>query len=109
MRARNAKHETKTDRNGRFELVGLPSGDYTVEAKLPLPCSHRYAHGQWSVGGSDDEDAGRRTAGNDHGHSDDGSVTASRQSGKRLREAAEPRLRSGVSNGVGGTSVRLAR
>src|SRR5258705_12545997 len=33
--ARDAKHESKTDRNGRFELVGLPAGDYTVEAKLP--------------------------------------------------------------------------
>ena len=32
---RNVKHETKTDRDGRFELVGLPAGDYTVEAKVP--------------------------------------------------------------------------
>jgi hypothetical protein len=31
---RDVKHETKTDRNGHFELVGLPAGDYTVEAKL---------------------------------------------------------------------------
>jgi len=31
---RDVRHETKTDRNGRFELVGLPPGDYTLEAKL---------------------------------------------------------------------------
>jgi beta-lactamase regulating signal transducer with metallopeptidase domain len=32
---RNVKHETKTDSNGHFELVGLPSGNYTYEATLP--------------------------------------------------------------------------
>jgi TonB family protein len=32
---RDVKHETKTDRNGRFELVGLPASDYTLEVKLP--------------------------------------------------------------------------
>ena len=32
---RDVKHETKTDRNGHFELVGLPAGDYTVEVKIP--------------------------------------------------------------------------
>jgi beta-lactamase regulating signal transducer with metallopeptidase domain len=32
---RDVKHETKTDRNGRFELVGLPAGDYAFEAKRP--------------------------------------------------------------------------
>jgi len=32
---RDVKHETKTDRNGHFELVGLPAGDYTVEATFP--------------------------------------------------------------------------
>jgi len=32
---RDARHETKTDRSGHFELVGLPAGDYTIEAKAP--------------------------------------------------------------------------
>ena len=32
---RDVKHETKTDRNGRFELVGLPAGDYAFEATRP--------------------------------------------------------------------------
>ena len=32
---RDARHETKTDRSGHFELVGLPAGDYTIEAKVP--------------------------------------------------------------------------
>jgi TonB family protein len=29
--ARGARHEIKTDANGRFEFVGLPSGDYGLE------------------------------------------------------------------------------
>jgi len=32
---RDVRHETKTDRNGHFELVGLPAGDYTFEVKVP--------------------------------------------------------------------------
>jgi TonB family protein len=30
-----AKHEIRTDRAGRFEFVGLPPGDYTIDAQLP--------------------------------------------------------------------------
>jgi TonB family protein len=30
-----AKHEVKTDSTGRYEVVGLPSGDYQLEARLP--------------------------------------------------------------------------
>jgi beta-lactamase regulating signal transducer with metallopeptidase domain len=32
---RNVKHEVRTDRDGRFELVGLPPGTYAMETKLP--------------------------------------------------------------------------
>ena len=32
---RNVKHETKTDRNGHFELVGLPAGVYSMEVAVP--------------------------------------------------------------------------
>ena len=32
---RNVKHEVRTDRDGRFELVGLPAGTYAMETKLP--------------------------------------------------------------------------
>jgi beta-lactamase regulating signal transducer with metallopeptidase domain len=32
---RNIKHEVRTDRDGRFELVGLPPGTYSMETKLP--------------------------------------------------------------------------
>jgi beta-lactamase regulating signal transducer with metallopeptidase domain len=31
---RNVKHEVRTDRDGRFELVGLPAGPYAIETKL---------------------------------------------------------------------------
>jgi TonB family protein len=30
-----AKHEVKSNRDGRYEFVGLPAGDYQLEAKLP--------------------------------------------------------------------------
>ena len=30
-----AKHEVKTDSTGRYEVVGLPAGDYALEARLP--------------------------------------------------------------------------
>ena len=30
-----AKHEVKTDSIGRYEVVGLPAGDYQLEARLP--------------------------------------------------------------------------
>jgi TonB family protein len=30
-----AKHEVRSDRTGRFEFVGLPGGDYALEASLP--------------------------------------------------------------------------
>ena len=32
---RQVKHEVKTDRDGRFELIGLPAASYTMETKLP--------------------------------------------------------------------------
>ena len=32
---RNAKHEVRTDRDGRFDVVGLPPGTYDLAAKVP--------------------------------------------------------------------------
>jgi hypothetical protein len=32
---RQVKHEVRTDRDGRFELIGLPIGAYSFEAKIP--------------------------------------------------------------------------
>jgi hypothetical protein len=32
---RGSRHEISTDRNGRFELIGLAQGAYTLEAELP--------------------------------------------------------------------------
>jgi beta-lactamase regulating signal transducer with metallopeptidase domain len=32
---RQVKHEVRTDRDGRFELIGLPIGAYSLEAKIP--------------------------------------------------------------------------
>jgi hypothetical protein len=33
--ARGSRQEVSTDRNGRFELIGLPQGSYRLEADLP--------------------------------------------------------------------------
>ena len=30
-----AKHEVSSDANGRFEFVGLPAGEYALEARFP--------------------------------------------------------------------------
>ena len=32
---RQARHEVRTDRNGHFEFVGLPDGDYVLDVRLP--------------------------------------------------------------------------
>jgi hypothetical protein len=32
---RRVRHEVRSDRSGRFELIGLPQGTYTLEAELP--------------------------------------------------------------------------
>jgi hypothetical protein len=34
-RTRGSSHEVSTDRNGRFELIGLAQGSYVLEADLP--------------------------------------------------------------------------
>lgn len=34
-RTRGSRHEVSTDRNGRFELIGLVEGSYVLEADLP--------------------------------------------------------------------------
>jgi TonB family protein len=101
--ARNTKHETKTDRNGRFELVGLPAGDYTVEAKLP---GFRNLTDIFTVNGQSLDRTLKMQVGELQETitvtSDDGSVTASRQSGNAYAKRPNPVCAPGVSNGVGG-------
>jgi hypothetical protein len=98
---RDVKHETRTDSNGRFELVGLPAGDYTVEAKL---LGFQPLTGTFSVKG----DALDRTLKMQVGElqetitvvSEDGSVTSAHQTGtvvpKRPVGACPP------TSGIGG-------
>jgi TonB family protein len=100
---RDVKHETKTDRNGRFELVGLPAGDYAVEAKLP---GFRNFTDTLVVNGQSVE----RTLKMEVGQlqetitvtSDDGSVTGSRQSGNAYAKRPNPVCAPGATEGVGG-------
>jgi beta-lactamase regulating signal transducer with metallopeptidase domain len=46
----SAKYQVKTDRTGRFQFVGLPSGTYSLEAQLPGFATLR---GQVTVNGQD--------------------------------------------------------
>jgi TonB family protein len=98
---RDVKHETRTDSSGRFELVGLPAGDYTVQARLP---GFQDLAGKFSVNG----DSLDRTLKMQVGElretvivvSEDGSVTSAHQTGqvapKRPVSACPP------ATGIGG-------
>jgi beta-lactamase regulating signal transducer with metallopeptidase domain len=100
---RDVKHEMKTDRNGRFELVGLPAGDYTVEAKLP---GFRNLTDTLTVNGQSVDRTIRMQVGQLQETitvtSDDGAITDTRQSGNVVRKRPNPACPAGVTNGVGG-------
>jgi len=101
--SRDVKHETKTDRNGRFELVGLPAGDYTVEAKLP---GFRNLTDTFTVNGQSLDRTLKMQVGELQETitvvSEDGSVTSARQSGNAVAKRPNPACTPGVANGVGG-------
>lgn len=101
--SREVKHETKTDRNGRFELIGLPTGDYTVEAKLP---GFRNFTDTFTVNGQSLDRTLKMQVGELQETitviSEDGSVTSARQSGSALPKRPNPVCAPGVTNGVGG-------
>ena len=101
--SRDVKHETKTDRNGRFELVGLPAGDYTVEAKLP---GFRNLTDTFTVNGQSLDRTLKVQVGELQETitvvSEDGSVTSARQSGNAVAKRLNPACAPGVANGVGG-------
>jgi TonB family protein len=100
---RDVKHETKTDRNGRFELVGLPAGDYTVEAKV---LGFRNLTDTFTVNGQSLDRTLKMQVGELQETitvtSDDGSVTGSRQSGNAYAKRPNPVCAPGATEGVGG-------
>jgi len=100
---RDVKHETKTDRNGRFELVGLPAGDYTFEARLP---GFRNLTDTFTVNGQSVDRALKMQVGELQETitvtGDDGTVTGSRQSGNAVAKRPNPACAPGLTNGVGG-------
>jgi len=100
---RDVKHETKTDRNGRFELVGLPAGDYTVEAKL---LGFRNLTDTFTVNGQSLDRTLKMQVGELQETitvtSDDGSVTGSRQSGNAYAKRPNPVCAPAATEGVGG-------
>ena len=100
---RDVKHETKSDRNGRFELVGLPAGDYTLEVKLP---GFRNFSDSFSVNGQSLDRTLKMQVGQLQETitvtSADGAVTGSRQSGNAYAKPPNPVCAQGSANGVGG-------
>jgi len=100
---RDVKHETKTDRNGHFELVGLPAGDYDVEAKLP---GFRNLTETFALNGQSLDRTLKMQVGQLQETitvtSDDGAVTGSRQSGNAYAKPPNPVCAPGATNGVGG-------
>ena len=100
---RDVKHETKTDRTGRFELVGLPAGDYAVEVKLP---GFRNLTDTFTVNGDSLDRTLKMQIGllqeNIFVTGEDGQVTSSRQSGNAYAKPPNPVCPPGVTTGVGG-------
>jgi TonB family protein len=100
---RDVKHEMKTDRNGRFELVGLPAGDYAVEAKLP---GFRNLTDTLTINGQSVDRTIRMQVGQLQETitvtSDDGAITNARQSGNAVQKRPNPACSAGVTGGIGG-------
>jgi beta-lactamase regulating signal transducer with metallopeptidase domain len=99
---RDVKHETRTDSNGHFELVGLPAGDYSLEAKRP---GFQTLTDTFAINGASLERMLTLPVGELQETivvvSEDGSVTSARQTGrvaaKRPVDACTP------TSGAGGT------
>ena len=100
---RDVKHETKTDRDGRFELVGLPAGDYTVEAKLP---GFRTLTDTFTVNGQSLDRVLKMQVAELQETisvaSNDGSVTSTHQHGNAFAKRPNPVCAPGTASGVGG-------
>jgi TonB family protein len=100
---RNVKHETKTDRNGRFELVGLPAGDYAVDVSVP---GFRPFHDVGTLDGQSVDRTWKMEVGELQETitvtSNDGAVTSSRSSGNALAKRPNPACGPDATNGVGG-------
>ena len=100
---RDVKHETKTDGNGHFELVGLPAGDYTVEAKVP---GFRNLTDAFTVNGQSLERTLKMQVGELQETitvvSDDGTVTSARQSGSAVKKRPNTTCVPGANDVVGG-------
>jgi len=100
---RDAKHETKSDRGGRFELVGLPAGDYTIEAKVPGFHTFRDS---FSVNGQPlDQTLKMQVAELQETItvlSDDGTVTSTRQRGDAVAKRSNSTCALAATDGSGG-------
>ena len=100
---RDVKHETKTDRSGRFELVGLPAGDYTVLVMLP---GFRTLRDMGTLNGQSVDltlkmqvSALQETI---TVMSEDGSITSSHQRGEAFARRPNPACGPAASEGAGG-------
>jgi beta-lactamase regulating signal transducer with metallopeptidase domain len=100
---RDVKHETKTDHDGHFELVGLPAGDYTVEAKL---AGFRNLTETFALNGQSLDRTLKMQVGELQETitvvGENGMVTPSSQRGNAFAKPANPVCAPGAANEVGG-------
>jgi TonB family protein len=100
---RGVTHETKTDGNGRFELVGLPAGDYGVEATLP---GFRNLSDMLVISGQSVDRTLKMQVSQLQETvsviSESGAVTGARQTGPAFAKRPNPACAPGAANGVGG-------
>jgi len=100
---RDAKHETKSDRGGHFELVGLPAGDYTIEAQVPG--FHTFSD-TFSVNGQLLDRTLKMQVAELHETitvlSDDGAVTSTRQHGDAFAKRPNTTCAVAATDGSGG-------
>ena len=101
--SRGVTHETKTDRNGRFELIGLPAGDYVVSA---TSVGFRNLSDTFTLNGQSLDRTFKLHVGELQETitviSDDGSVTTARQSGNAGVKRSNQICGADLTNGVGG-------
>jgi hypothetical protein len=102
---RDVKHETKTDGDGHFGLVGLPAGDYIVEATFP---GFQNLRDTFTLNGQSLDRTLRMHVSELQETitvvSEDGSVTSTRQRGdafaKRSNSTCTPRLTTSVGGNL---------
>ena len=100
---RKVTHETTTDRNGRFEIVGLPAGDYSIQIAR---AGFQTLHDVGTLNGQPVDATFKMQIGSLQETinvvSDDGAITGSRTSGNVAQKRPNPACTPDAAVGPGG-------